>query len=60
MNDDSLEFEKVADGPLNLEQLKTSDVMLVNVGTHILVAVGSEAPYVEKVCRSFKLALCHC
>jgi len=48
MEDDSLEFVKVADGPLRADQLADNDVMLINCGTKIFVSVGSDAPAQEK------------
>jgi len=54
MEDDSLEFVKVADGLLRPDQLADDDVMLVNCGTKIFVSVGSAAPQQEKACCMLK------
>ena len=54
MEDESLEFVKVADGLLRPDQLADDDVMLVNCGTKIFVSVGSSAPQQEKACCMLK------
>eukprot|EP00802_Teleaulax_amphioxeia_P015053 Tamp_15136.p1 GENE.Tamp_15136~~Tamp_15136.p1 ORF type:complete len:248 (-),score=72.02 Tamp_15136:311-1054(-) len=54
MDDSTLEFVKVAEGPLQKDQLRHDDVMLINVGEKIFVSVGDEAPVKEKASAMIK------
>jgi len=54
MNDDTLEFDKVADGPFTIHQLRDDDVMLINTGAKIFVSIGQGAPLKEKAAAMIK------
>jgi len=54
MSDDTLEFDKVADGPFTIHQLRDDDVMLINTGAKIFVSVGQGAPLKEKAAAMMK------
>ena len=54
LDDNTLEFVKVADGPLKAAQIRNDDVMLLNTGGKVFVTVGDKAPVQEKAEAMFK------
>jgi hypothetical protein len=54
LDDNTLEFVKVADGPLKAAQIRDDDVMLLNTGGKVFVTVGDKAPVQEKAEAMFK------
>lgn len=54
LDDDTLEFVKVADGPLYEAQIRDDDVMLITTGTRVFVSVGHAAPKQEKAAAMLK------
>eukprot|EP00282_Hemiselmis_andersenii_P011265 CAMPEP_0114120768 /NCGR_PEP_ID=MMETSP0043_2-20121206/6829_1 /TAXON_ID=464988 /ORGANISM="Hemiselmis andersenii, Strain CCMP644" /LENGTH=376 /DNA_ID=CAMNT_0001213421 /DNA_START=41 /DNA_END=1168 /DNA_ORIENTATION=- len=54
MDDDSLEFVKVCDGPLSKDQLRDDDVMLIRTNHRVFVVVGAASPNAERASAMFK------